>query len=390
MRTHRPCTLYLNGTAIKTNTIKVPVWNAESSMSLGARMLGDLDDEQIYQQALNTDDMARLGTQNPPALRSPTSQPTPTAKGALADAVFDVKYDHISLEDCIEAQRQAGADPDQDILRSSLVVRPYSTCWSKYIYISEFHKGKKTGKLVGYGSAVQLKATWVTHSYLGTADGSRVVGDTGGTLKPQQIKYFTRLSEIKTFGVLGVKYTSLEARVETTGLYDNQRLRLELNPVGEDGSTCRLARGADREATLGQWTSDGNDDFVLQMTDTDGDKVDTCTVRPTLQDANDRWTDEPVYLYDQIVFDEQGSILGRRIGGGEPWSTVYAPHFRCDWLRSSASRRPQRAYRCRPMTICQTSFSRVPALTRWHPTSSPCPVRRTPTSLRQSTTMPMR
>ncbi|MEO3807274.1 NucA/NucB deoxyribonuclease domain-containing protein [Nonomuraea sp. B1E8] len=68
------------------------------------------------------------------------------------------------------------------------------------------------------------------------------------------------------------------------------------------------------------------------MTDTDGDKVDTCTVRPTLQDVNDRWTDEPVYLYDQIVFDEQGSILGHRIGGGEPWNTVYAPHFRCDWL----------------------------------------------------------
>ncbi|WP_176728622.1 Ig-like domain-containing protein [Planobispora rosea] len=250
-------------------------------------------------------------------------------------------YDHISMEDCLEVARKAGIDPGMGRGNvAHLVVRPYSMCWSRYINKVDYVWAKRAARWVLSGGRkgnadsvrLQYQATWVMHSYLGNAAGDGVVN--GGTtgLKPQQIKVWTKVSNIKTYRRDGSV---------TTG-DDDEYLRLEVKPTADSGSTCRMTSGSSRQADLAGWKRDGDDEFVFTMQDTDGDKADKCTLRPTMIDVDNEWTQLPVYLWSQVVYDLKGQLLGKRTGGGDPSGTdpyekPYTPHVRCDWYRSNST-----------------------------------------------------
>nr|WP_308427304.1 Ig-like domain-containing protein [Nonomuraea spiralis] len=261
-----------------------------------------------------------------------------TATAATATTPFS--YDHISMEQCLEAARQAGLDPGMGRGNlAQLVVRPYSACWSRYfnaidyVYAAKVRKWlpKKAKKGLQWSSVrLQFQATWVMHTYLGDATGGGV--ENGGTsgVKPQQIKMWTKISNIKAYDPVG----------NVTDVDDDEFLRLEVKPTGDAGSRCTMTSGSNRETTVGGWKSDGDDEFVFTMQDTDGDKADKCTLRPTMIDVDDEWTYRPMDLWSQVVYDEQGQVIGKRTGGGDPsgndpYEKPYTPHVRCDWFRTA-------------------------------------------------------
>lgn len=255
---------------------------------------------------------------------------------AVQAAETPFNYDHISMEDCLEVARQAGIDPGMGRGNvAHLVVRPYSTCWSRYINVINYVYARKLRKWIlsaGKKDSVRLQfqATWVMHTYLGNATGDGVVNGGTSNLKPQQIKMWTKISNVKT-------YTLLDN--VTTG-DDDELLKLEVKPTADSGSTCTVTSGTSRQTSLAGWKADGDDEFVLTMQDTDGDKADKCTVRPTMVDVDDEWTLRPMYLWSSVAYDQKGQILGKYNGGGDPSGNdpnekPYTPHVRCDWYRVS-------------------------------------------------------
>ncbi|MFI7232486.1 Ig-like domain-containing protein [Nonomuraea angiospora] len=263
---------------------------------------------------------------------SATAEPGKTAVAATTP----FNYEHISMEDCLEVARQAGIDPTMGRGNvAHLVVRPYSTCWSRYINVIDYVFARKVGKWIASAGKkdsvrLQFQATWVMHTYLGNATGDGVVNGGTSGLKPQQIKLWTKISNVKTYTVLDNV---------TTG-DDDELLKLEVKPTADSGSTCTMVSGSSRQTSLSGWKADGDDEFLFTMQDTDGDKADKCTLRPTMVDVDDEWTFRPMYLWSQVAYDQKGQILGKHNGGGDPSGNdpnekPYTPHVRCDWYRVS-------------------------------------------------------
>ncbi|MFF4413860.1 LamG-like jellyroll fold domain-containing protein [Streptosporangium sp. NPDC001559] len=48
----KTATLYLNGAPVKSEPVALSPWNADATMTLGTRMVGDLDDVRVYQRTL--------------------------------------------------------------------------------------------------------------------------------------------------------------------------------------------------------------------------------------------------------------------------------------------------------------------------------------------------
>ncbi len=260
---------------------------------------------------------------------------TGPGKAAVA-AETPFNYEHISMEDCLEVARQAGIDPGLGRGNvAHLVVRPYSACWSRYINVIDYIFARKVGKWIASAGKkdsvrLQYQATWVMHTYLGNATGDGVVNGGTSGLQPQQIKMWTKISNVKTYNMLGNV---------TTG-DDDELLKLEVKPTADSGSTCRMTSGSSRQASLTGWKADGDDEFLFTVQDTDGDKADKCTLRPTMVDVDDQWTYRPMYLWSQVAYDQKGQILGKTTGGGDPSGNdpnekPYTPHVRCDWYRVS-------------------------------------------------------
>lgn len=264
-----------------------------------------------------------------------TKERAPSTRATAQSSSGGFTYNHASLEECIAAHNATGQQPaDGKPASASLLVRPYSMCWSSWYYVMDFMWAASKGSWVrkalkngGKADAIEFRATWVINTYLGTADGTGVVG--GGGYRPQEISVWTRISEL----------TAYDDNMATNE--ENARvLELEVAPSGSGGSTCTPTAGTDvdRDDTIATWRADGDDYFRFVMGDTDGDKVDVCTLRPTLTDVHQEWSLKPLRLWNQIAYDNSsGQVKGKWIGGGEPSDNdpqelPYIPHVRCDWL----------------------------------------------------------
>ncbi|MGR6919399.1 hypothetical protein ACU635_34625 [[Actinomadura] parvosata] len=114
------------------------------------------------------------------------------------------------------------------------------------VHVIDYIFARKVGKWIASAGKkdsvrLQYKATWVMHTYLG-------IGTTGD---------------------------------------DDELLKLEVKPTADSGSTCRMTSGSSRQTSLTGWRADGDDEFLFTVQDTDGDKADKCTLRPTMVDVDD-------------------------------------------------------------------------------------------------------
>ncbi|MGN9789097.1 LamG-like jellyroll fold domain-containing protein [Nonomuraea sp. ZG12] len=96
----KKATLYLNGAAIKSETISFPAWRATGFTTLGTRMSGALDDVRIYDKAITADEavISAGGTPQPTTAPSTKSERATTAASGLVAAPA---YNRIQPADCI-------------------------------------------------------------------------------------------------------------------------------------------------------------------------------------------------------------------------------------------------------------------------------------------------
>ncbi|RCG32901.1 hypothetical protein DQ384_00070 [Sphaerisporangium album] len=289
----------------------------------------------------------------PSSLRSPDgrgrAKPTARTARSAAAAASGFDYKHITLEQCTAARRNGGT-PYASFGWS--VVNRYSSCWSKFIGVGEYVKqGDNYRPQVEDGYVVE--ATTVYHTYLGTADGSAVVDGSGVT--PQTVSLFTRLGNIVAYD---------DDDVIPAADLDDYRIGLVISSDGESGSTCRLtpatlaemrAKGWQQYAeniwtfrdTIAKFKADGDDTFRFVSDSLDGDRVNTCTMRPRLYNTlnewdefgdevdDETWDEAAIPLWNTGCFDDLGLDAGKVVGtarvcGGS--RHYFAPTVRCDEL----------------------------------------------------------
>ncbi|GAA0841685.1 hypothetical protein GCM10009525_55370 [Streptosporangium amethystogenes subsp. fukuiense] len=358
-------TLYLNGVQIGTAPVGFPAWNAATAMTLGTSVLGDLDETRVYQRPLSAADVAGMvASATAPATlaAAPTVQkeagPIPAAAQAGG---FD--YQHPKLEDCTVSGSETGyAEYDARIQE-----RPYSSCWSAYLYIQHYveeedddgvkrkKKAFKTGPVwfalaqsvadaaiaVQNDDTLRFRATWVAHSYLGNENGTGVVD--GGTtgVKPHDIKVFTRLDEFAIVDNGGrVKVPGNKLR----GLF----MDMLVDADAKDEGDCDTGDpGGIRD--ISGWVANSDENFLIQAEGSPTHNT-ICSFIPQISlHANGPGNFMNMPLYSQKVFDGSGKLIGVLRKGSEPGENKrWVPNFRCDWriFGDNNPDVPDRKYAC--------------------------------------------
>ncbi|MBE1591912.1 DNRLRE domain-containing protein [Nonomuraea angiospora] len=350
--TARTASLYLNGNLVKTSPVSFPAWNADTAMTLGTKMLGGLDDVQLYQRPLSSEELTALVTGA--SARAPIAQPTTESApkaASSATAASSFTPDHLTLEDCYNTPIQ----PKHAALLARIQERVYASCWSSYVSYTVYesdeddddpdrtrrragNRSKKLGSVLGMAIEemqqelspdviFQMRVTWVVHTYLGDASGNGVVNGAGTGVTPQTIKVFARLGEFGLYSD-GRRLTAYDDKLEQAKIGFNVELE------SQSGRPCRIQSGSEQIRTIKAWQSNSDAAFVIDA-DTDAQlQSSVCTIKPM-------WSNVFGYpvtegrLWSQEYLDEKGKRIGViRRGDGAATGNLYAPHVRCDWRTS--------------------------------------------------------
>ncbi|AWS41623.1 LamG-like jellyroll fold domain-containing protein [Streptosporangium sp. 'caverna'] len=344
----KTASLYLNGVQIGTAPVGFPAWNAATVMTLGTNILGDLDETWVYQRPLSAADVTGMiasATATATLAAAPTVQkkagPIPAATQAGG---FD--YQHPKLENCIASPGETGyAEYDARIQE-----RPYSSCWSAYLYIQHYVEEeddngnrikKRAFKLGSVWAALaksvadaaiavqnddtlRFRATWVAHSYLGNETGTGVVNGGVTGVKPHDMKMFTRLDEFAIVDKDGrVKVPGNKLR----GLY----LDMLVEADAKDEGDCDTGDpGGPRDVS--GWVTNSDENFLIQAEGSPTHNT-ICSFIPQISlHANGPGNFMNIPLYSQKVFDERGKLIGILRKGSDPGENKrWVPNFRCDW-----------------------------------------------------------
>ncbi|MGW0445334.1 DNRLRE domain-containing protein [Streptosporangium sandarakinum] len=356
----KTASLYLNGALVKSAPISFSAWNADNAMSLGAGMLGDLDDVQVYQRPLTADDVAALvartngqTAQNANSSSQPTQATSPTLSSATE---FD--YNHLNLEGCLQTPKH----PTMDYAR--IQERPFASCWTTWVSMGTYEAtedgdgpdGKrwtkasnkvgtsKSGGRAGILSSIlelaeedtldhpsevffQFRATWVLNSYVGNKAGTEVANAEGSGLKPQNMKLFVRLTDFALYWN-GKRYP-LDER--TSAEIQGLQLTFEAQTESNNLTPCRSVTGSTTK-TIREWEATSSAVFLLESNPVAGGTNAICTIKPTLTRFHNNRTDLP--LWSPEIVGTQGKRLGvarhgyARLPGD--LSTLAAPYYRCD------------------------------------------------------------
>ncbi|GAA2395516.1 hypothetical protein GCM10010404_61360 [Nonomuraea africana] len=330
--TAKSVALYLNGTLLKSESVSADAWSARGSLSLGSRMVGDIDNVRLYQQALAAGDITSLYTlpsatekravrKSPAEAESRTSQEDESQAIAAPLPPFD--YDRVkTLEDCARARANSGSPYATPGWAD---VRPYSGCWSKFLAYGDwtFHPSEPDKYPPVPDDGYKVEATVVMHTYLGTADGSAAVGD--GSRDPDQIKVWTHLANIKGY----------DDGKETGDFDDTKSLQLDVQLTGSDGTQCKLVEGEPRRETIRKWKANGYNEWLVKSDVAEGDSHN-CTIRPLLfefggipyfNEARPLWNKmEYQNVLSNIKLPFGIQVIGLPTAPGRE----YAPTVRCD------------------------------------------------------------
>ncbi|GAA0436375.1 hypothetical protein Acor_65330 [Acrocarpospora corrugata] len=320
-------TLYLDGEAIGTAPIGFDPWHAESAMTLGTRMLGDLDETRVFQRALSAEAVTGLLAEEPAARTAFAIDKTPEkpAAAAAASVVPGFDYERHNLETCNDKLRPSGLVYTAEGFRE---LKPYSGCWTKWLGWGEWDVDRKKSVAAGRpipvpdpDDAVVAETTVVMHTYLGNADGSGVVG--GGSHNPRDISVWTEVKDVRAFD-----------DGQPTTNFDNDYMRLEVTAAkGEDSGNCvRRASDTDRRARVSTWRAGtAYDDYVFTSQPKAGDdaSIDICEISPKLY-YEDRWgpldgeialwnkPENRIYRYSQVPRVRcDNSKMGNKVGSDD-------------------------------------------------------------------------
>lgn len=319
--TAKTATLYLNGDPVKSGPVSFTAWNADTAMTLGTSMIGDLDEVRAYQRVLAAPEIASL-SDIAAYSASGVKFPLPAKKGVEASSMADpvvpkFDYERHSIETCNEKLTPSGL---YHTAEGFAEVRPYSGCWTKWLGWGEWEidrvKSVAAGRPIPMpdsNTATVLEATVVMHTYLGNTYETGVIGGADTTQKPRDITIFTQISDIRDY-VDG----------NLTDDNDSDILSLEIDREASDDSECDLKEGSTtlpHKKPISAWKTSGYNKFTLQSTGGENDgtgSIATCTI-------------EPWILYE----DKFLGVLDTDIPlWNKPETRIYndrqSPHVRCD------------------------------------------------------------
>ncbi|WP_328709110.1 DNRLRE domain-containing protein [Microbispora hainanensis] len=357
--TAKTASLYLNGTLIKTALMTFATWNADTAITLGSKMRGDLDEVQIYQRPLSANDVADvMGSATAPAPLVGPASPKEAAAilAATQSGAFD--YERLDLQKCQVSPSETGyAEYDARIREL-----PYNSCWSSYLYFQDYEEDPDDGRMRKANSrgsssrtggswwqwvgkeilddirdyisdewtepfddddAFRLRATWVIHGYLGDKTGNGVVNGAGSSLKPTDMKVFFRLDE---FAIVDDSEGG-EVKIPASKL-GGVPLGVGVSTAANGAGTCDNDDPDDMVVKeVPEWNS--NPDHVFMVRASTSSTV-ICSFAPAVLIA----TDEGVMhllLWSRKVLDQSGKAIGvLRHGSEDPYDTKWVPNFRCD------------------------------------------------------------
>ncbi|MEV5552010.1 DNRLRE domain-containing protein [Nonomuraea wenchangensis] len=342
----RSAALYLNGTQIGTAQLPSAAWNTGTPMRLGASMLGAIDEAELYQRALtSTEVAAAYGGAASRRGSLPSTDDTAKAAAPAALPTYNFKYEHIDLQGCKDTPNN-----DQHHL-ARIQEKPYLSCWSSYFYLQDFEEDstkrmKKSATksnifaylIKEFGEAIfddddrfRIRGTWVIHSYLGDDTGNGIVNP-AGDLKPQDMKVWVRVDEMAVEDSDGnVKLSSSQLR----GL--NIKLRLQVQPGALWGTECKVRSGSDQTKDVSAWHAKSDAEYIVRaMRPDDPTKNNWCMFLPRIEIMDDPEKPTALWLWSQIVLDENGDDRGVRRKGNRTTDWGYqqrVPMFRCDWKK---------------------------------------------------------
>jgi hypothetical protein len=314
-------------------------------MALGSRVQGDLDEVQVYQRPLNSAQVLAL-LASPAAQSSQTRSSTTSAKAPTVAGNFT--YKHPSLEDCYETDRA----PRFTDAYSRMQERPHSACWTTWIGHGGWEEYDDNGvkkhrnrtawwvKLfpgplripakildkVTDDDVFTFRVTWVAHTYIGDSTGNAVykAGTAGAGLKPQDIKFFVKLSD---FGVWnrGVRQTQFDDDL------DDVQIEFDLDTQG-----CQVQKGNPTQLkTIADWRSTQYLEYLINTPRPSSHDREVCSIMPAIAKYNSQQgkNEGRLPLWDQeVLAPENGKRLGVvRWGQGTPANSLWSPSFRCDW-----------------------------------------------------------
>ncbi|MEW1837379.1 DNRLRE domain-containing protein [Nonomuraea angiospora] len=338
--TAKTASLYLNGVLVKSEPITVSPWRADSAMTLGTRVRGDLDEVRLYQRSLAAADVTALftGVNTTRESSSERFAPPGTSTSKASAATSD---DHISLETCYNSPPVYG-QPE----KARIQERTYSSCWSSYYTIGAYaddddttKKLKKGGKVPVIRLAAELadvavdsltddmifsfRVTWVMHSYLGNAAGDGVV-DGDGTTKPQHVKTFIRLQD---FGIFqnGVRQTRFDRGLR------QMNIGFDLTVSSATSSRCAVEGDSDHLKSIASWEATSHVTVMARGYPDAAKKNAVCTIKPLITSIGG--VGYIGRLWSQDVLDREGKRVGVYRNGDPPPAadSTWAPNFRCDW-----------------------------------------------------------
>ncbi|MFI6888828.1 DNRLRE domain-containing protein [Streptosporangium canum] len=329
--TAKTATLYLNGSLVKTAPVGFTTWNADTAMTLGSSMHGDLDDARVYQQALTAEQM--MGLLIPQTADTSAMTAKAEARVPTAQAVADFNYERISLDQC-EAGRDArvGESSTFNVGMGWDKLTPYTGCWSRHQMFAVYEVSEKyyeSCKCTKPDPAdiedfLNFDMTVVMHSYLGDSSGNAVIGGAGNGRLPRDVKVWTRVDNFWT--------EDDEFWKALLGLGDpdpgelNNTLKLQLEVAG--GSTaCSVVNsdadnhGPTRTANMANWVASGENTFLVRSASGDPSR---CTIMPWLIYNNPRTKGS----IDQQVVAAWGNDTWQNTQNEKVRAT--APRVRCD------------------------------------------------------------
>ncbi|MCC5578951.1 hypothetical protein IMZ11_25320 [Microtetraspora sp. AC03309] len=292
--TAKTATLYLNGDVVKSEPISFPAWNAESPLTLGTSMRGDLDEVHALQTALPQVEVSRLYGFTDPVAASPESTATLRQVTMLARS-RKFPYNRLTHEDCATAvgtpERPAWeASLLGPIRRAFYYKNSYNMCYAMWIGEREEDNDLEDENDLFEIAKWYGRLTLVFHTYVGKAHGNTQARDAKAGVDSRQVKVWARLDK--------VKFVDPD--------WTDRKLRIAL---GQNGLNCRATYVEDgvtrlaphgREALVTNWRDGGDFEFTLGIPWDGlphGDKVGTCSVEPYVNfTSNPDLTDRMWYL----------------------------------------------------------------------------------------------
>ena len=275
---------------------------------------------------------------------TPTSSPAATsASQSAATSNFD--YKHPSLEDCYDTT----AAPRFTDAYSRMQERPHSACWTTWIGHGGWEEyddngvKKRRNKTAWWvrlfpgplripaavldkvtdDDVFTFRATWVAHTYIGDSTGNAIYkgGTTTADLKPQNIKFFVKLTD---FGVWnrGVRRTELDDDL------DDVRIEFDLDTQG-----CQIQKGNPTQLkTIASWRATSYLEYLINTSKPTAHDREVCSIMPAITQYKESKGRLP--LWDQELLGSAGKRLGVvRWGQGTPSNNLWSPSFRCDWKK---------------------------------------------------------